>query len=90
MEKIQKDCFNNEEHEIVDFNSCGFHTIDSAFKNATGSTLKKHSVVSPRHYMTHQAESWLWKCDIIYWISAKILCNTVYTLVSKRNSGIES
>ena len=38
LEKLQKDCLKNEQHELISTGSCVLHTIHRAFKTGTEST----------------------------------------------------
>ena len=38
LEKLQKDCLKNEQHELISIGSCGLHTIHRAFQTRAEST----------------------------------------------------
>ena len=38
LEKLQKDCLENEQYELVNVRSCRLHTIHGAFKTGAEST----------------------------------------------------
>ena len=38
LKKCQKDCLENEQHELINIGSCGLHKIHSVFKTGAEST----------------------------------------------------
>ena len=38
LEELQKDCLENEQHELINIGNCGLHRIHGAFKTGAEST----------------------------------------------------